>query len=71
MKRYSGMRAPGRCDYCGGKQVFTSLHGELEVICARGCDDLPYGGATLPVIAIEGEINDVAEMLRNFPKQGG
>ncbi len=43
------MAAPaGPCEWCGGPQWWTVVHGEMWVICKRGCLELPGVGDLLP-----------------------
>ena len=51
--------------------VASSRHGPIEDICGRGCDDLPFGEGTLPLIAIEDEAPDELIRIGNILKEGG
>ena len=50
--------------------MFTLLHQGTEVVCARGCDDLPFGSGTLPPVGEETEAIVVGRS-GTFLKGGG
>ncbi len=51
--------------------MFTILHRATEVICSRGCDDLPIGSGTLPPDGEETEATmGVGTQLELFPRGG-
>ncbi len=43
------MSAPaGPCEWCGGRQVWTIVAGEMYVMCLEGCLPLPLEGLAPP-----------------------
>jgi len=45
----------GKCEWCGGPQSWTIVHGEMFVACELGCLPLPFEGLEPPP---DGEFRD-------------
>ena len=62
------MTAPaGSCEWCGGPQNWTFMHGEMYVRCQLGCLPLELPGLTPPVSECPEETPKLSEME---PEQG-